>query len=87
MLNLRRKSARFSEMGLIYVETTSVWTNHNTFTLFNSIDSIMVSGEELFAIQKEHRSSLKMDPTPSFGVSMIPEVPSNPQLTLTTGKF
>ena len=52
MLNLRRKSARFSEMGLIYVETTSVWTNHNTFTLFNSIDSIMVSGEELFAIQK-----------------------------------
>ena len=24
----------------------------------------------------------KMDATPSFGVTMIPEVPSNPQLTL-----
>ena len=27
-------------------------------------------------------STLKMDPTPSFWVSMISEVPSNPQLTL-----
>ena len=26
--------------------------------------------------------TLKMDPTPSFGVSMISEVTSNPQLTL-----
>ena len=26
----------------------------------------------------------KMDATPSFGVTMIPEVPSNPQLTLVT---
>ena len=25
----------------------------------------------------------KMDPTPNFGVTMISEVPSNPQLTLT----